>query len=175
MRPVIVVAGILDTKGEEVKFLASRIEAAGGTAKVMELSLGTECGWADISLSDVLREVGMTPEELFKLQRNDAADTVGAAAAKLMVREYKAERVQGVVALGGSMGTSMGSRIMRALPTGAPKVLLTTASGSFRLTPTASCLCAWLSLVSSTVTSSPALSTDSSACAASLRTTRTSS
>ena len=33
MRPVIVVAGILDTKGEEVKFLASRIEAAGGTAR----------------------------------------------------------------------------------------------------------------------------------------------
>ena len=132
MRPVIVVAGILDTKGEEVKFLASRIEAAGGTAKVMELSLGTECGWADIGLSDVLREVGMTPEEIFRLQRNDAADTVGAAAAKLMVREYKAERVQGIVALGGSMGTAMGSRIMRALPTGAPKVLLTTASGSFR-------------------------------------------
>lgn len=132
MKPVIVVAGILDTKGEEVKYLASRIEAAGGTARVMELSLGTQCGWADITLSDVLREAEMTPEELFRLQRNEAADTVGASAAKLIAREYKAGTVQGIVALGGSMGTSMGSRIMRELPTGAPKVLLTTASGSFR-------------------------------------------
>ena len=132
MKPVIIVAGILDTKGEEVKFLASRIKEAGAEPKVLELTLGKECGWADIPLGEVLKEVGLTPADVFAKVRSEAADSVGAAAAKLVVREYKAGNIHGIVALGGSMGTAMGSRIMRELPVGAPKVLMTTASGSFR-------------------------------------------
>ena len=49
-KPRIVVAGILDTKGEEIRFLADRVRAAGGDAVVLELSVGREVGWADIGV-----------------------------------------------------------------------------------------------------------------------------
>ena len=48
----IIVAGILDTKGEEIKFLAEWVRAAGGNATILELSVGHEVGWADISLRE---------------------------------------------------------------------------------------------------------------------------
>lgn len=48
MRPKVVIAGILDTKGEEIKFIAQAVREAGGEPTVMELSVGKETGWADI-------------------------------------------------------------------------------------------------------------------------------
>ena len=53
-KPNIVVAGILDTKGTEIRFLAERVRAAGGNPTILEMSVGKEVGWADISLSEVV-------------------------------------------------------------------------------------------------------------------------
>ena len=63
-KPQIVVAGILDTKGVEIEFLAQRIRAAGGEPIVLELSLKKEMGWATIGLSTLLSKAGRKPEEL---------------------------------------------------------------------------------------------------------------
>lgn len=38
--PNIIVAGILDTKGREIQYLASRVAAAGGSPAILELSVG---------------------------------------------------------------------------------------------------------------------------------------
>ena len=51
VKPQIVIAGILDTKGAEVKFIAERVRAAGGEPIVLELSLKEEAGWANVGLS----------------------------------------------------------------------------------------------------------------------------
>ncbi len=46
---------------------------------------------------------------------------------------YEAGSVAGVLALGGSAGTSIGTAAMRALPLGVPKVMVSTlASGQVR-------------------------------------------
>ena len=82
MKPNIIVAGILDTKGEEIKFLAEQINALGGNATIMELSPGAEVGWADIGLSEILKEIDKTPEDLFKVDRHQAAAWVTEAAIK---------------------------------------------------------------------------------------------
>jgi uncharacterized protein (UPF0261 family) len=51
-RPRILLAGILDTKGAEIRYLADRVRAAGGEPTIMELTVGgDEAGWADIGLS----------------------------------------------------------------------------------------------------------------------------
>ena len=39
-KPVIIVCGILDTKGKEINYLRERINEVGGEARVMEISLG---------------------------------------------------------------------------------------------------------------------------------------
>lgn len=53
-KPNIVVAGILDTKGQVIDYIAKQVVNAGGTPIIMELSLGSECGWADIPLTQTL-------------------------------------------------------------------------------------------------------------------------
>ena len=40
MKPEIVITGILDTKGEEIKFIAQAVREAGGNPTIMELSPG---------------------------------------------------------------------------------------------------------------------------------------
>lgn len=129
-KPNILVAGILDTKGQEIKFLAERVKAAGGSPIVMELSVGREVGWADISISTVLQEVGKTTDEVFSLDRGKASDIIVEGAKKLAARLLDDGKLDGMIAYGGSMGASIATSVMRSLPIGVPKLMLTTmASG----------------------------------------------
>jgi uncharacterized protein (UPF0261 family) len=58
-RPRILVAGILDTKGAEIRYLADRVRAAGGDPSIMELTVGgDEVGWADIGVAELAGRVG---------------------------------------------------------------------------------------------------------------------
>jgi uncharacterized protein (UPF0261 family) len=131
--PNILVAGILDTKGKEIQYLAERVCAAGAQATIMELSVGNEVGWADIQVSELASRVGKTKEELFALERSKAADLI-AEGGKLIAGElFEQEKIQGMISFGGSMGTSIATRIMQSLPIGFPKAMLSTmASGDVR-------------------------------------------
>jgi len=130
MAKKILVAGILDTKGEEIKFLSQRVKAAGGDPIVLELSVGHEVGWADISLSQVVGKVGKKPEDIFALDRKGASDLVAEGAIKLVNEMREKGEADGIIAYGGSMGASIATRIMQSLPIGFPKIMLTTmASG----------------------------------------------
>jgi len=132
-KPNILVAGILDTKGQEIKFLAERVKAAGGIPTIMELSVGKEVGWADISVSAVLQEIGKTTDEVFSLDRGKASDIIVEGAKKLAARLLEEGKLDGMIAYGGSMGASMATRVMQSLPIGVPKLMLTTmASGDVR-------------------------------------------
>ena len=132
-KPNILVAGILDTKGQEIKFLAERVKAAGGIPMIMELSVGKEVGWADISVSTILQEVGKTADEVFSLDRGKASDIIVEGAKKLAARLLEEGKLDGMIAYGGSMGASMATRVMQSLPIGVPKMMLTTmASGDVR-------------------------------------------
>jgi len=128
--PSIVCAGILNTKGEEIRFLAERVRAAGGRPLIMDLSLGVESEWADIPLSDSLKTTGVKREEVFALDRTSAIEVVGAAAARRILELHGEGKVDGIIAWSGGVGTTVATIVMRALPIGVPKVMLSTlASG----------------------------------------------
>jgi len=132
-KPNILVAGILDTKGQEIKFLAERVKAAGGIPMIMELSVGKEVGWADISVSTVLQEVGKTADEVFSLDRGKASDIIVEGAKRVAAKLLDEGKLDGMIAYGGSMGASMATSVMQSLPIGVPKMMLTTmASGDVR-------------------------------------------
>jgi uncharacterized protein (UPF0261 family) len=132
-KPRIVVAGILDTKGNEIRFLADRVRAAGGDPVIMELSVGNEVGWADIPLSELARRAGKTNKELFAIERAKAADFVTEGGIQVAGEMLAQGRLDGIIAFGGSMASSMAGRIMQSLPIGVPKVMLSTmASGDVR-------------------------------------------
>ncbi len=129
-KPKIVCVGILDTKGEEIRYLAERVREAGGDPTVMDIALGSESSWADIPLSEVLAAGGARVEEITKLDRTSAIEVVGAAGAKKILQLYGQSLVDGVIAWSGGVGTTVATMVMRALPIGVPKIMLSTlASG----------------------------------------------
>ena len=125
-KPKILVAGILDTKGNEIRFLADRVEVMGGEPRILELSVGKEVGWADLCVSDVLRKVGRTSDEIVTLDRAKASDIIVEGAIELVVELLSQGGLDGMMAYGGSLCTSMATRIMQKLPIGVPKLMLST-------------------------------------------------
>ena len=133
-KPQIIVAGILDTKGNEIRFLADRVRAAGGEPTIMELTVGGKpAGFADIPVGALATRAGHTLEELAALERAKAADIV-MAGGRLVAADLLAQgRLDGILAFGGSMGSSIAAHIMQGLPIGVPKLLLSTmTSGDVR-------------------------------------------
>jgi uncharacterized protein (UPF0261 family) len=129
----IIVAGILDTKGKEIKFIAERIRASGGAPIVLELSVGKEAGWADIGVSEVVKKAGSSTKEIFSMERAKASEIIVEGATKVVFELLQRGEMDGIIAMAGSMGTSMATRVMQALPIGVPKVMLSTmTSGDVR-------------------------------------------
>ena len=132
-KPKILVAGILDTKGDEIKFIADRVKAAGGEPSILELTVGKEIGWADINLSKVLSYEDISLDQFMKMLKNDRVEAIVKGAIKLVAELIKQNKVDGIISMGGSMGTSMATRIMQTLPIGMPKIAISTmASGDVR-------------------------------------------
>jgi uncharacterized protein (UPF0261 family) len=131
--PNILVAGILDTKGNEIRYIADRVRAAGGKPTIMELTVSKEVGWADIPMGELARRAGHEPGELAEMERAKASDIVADGGAAVATGLLEQGRLDGMIAFGGSMGTSIATRIMQRLPIGVPKVMLSTmTSGDCR-------------------------------------------
>lgn len=124
-RPKIIVAGMCDTKFTELNFLASEVKKAGGEVTILNVGCGHPIDFADISLQDVLDTIGINQEEIFKMDRSTAIKVVSEAGEKKIMQLYEDGKVDGIISWAGSMGTTAVTSLMRALPFGIPKVMLT--------------------------------------------------
>lgn len=132
-KPNIICAGMLDTKGEEIRYLAKQVEKRGGNPVIMDVSLGHEADWADITLRESLAMTGNTPEDVFILARAAAIDIVAKAGTVKVLELFRQGKVDGIIGWAGGIGTTVVTYLMRALPLGLPKVMLATgASGNTR-------------------------------------------
>jgi len=133
-RAGVLIMGILDTKGDEVRFLRDQVERAGGTPIVMELTVsGKAVGWADIPIGEVAAAAEVGAEQLAGMPREKAADLVTQGAAVIASRLVKEGKVRALLGFGGSLGTSICTRVMQQLPYGVGKFMLSTmASGDCR-------------------------------------------
>jgi uncharacterized protein (UPF0261 family) len=132
MPKVIAVLATLDTKGQEAEFLRQQLRALGSRPLVMDMGvLGAPAARADITRAQVVRAGGTTLAALRRDPTREAAQPVMAAGAiKLLRQRLDAGRLHGVLGLGGLQGTAMATTVMRALPYGLPKVMVSTvASG----------------------------------------------
>jgi uncharacterized protein (UPF0261 family) len=89
---------------------------------------------ADISRDEVFRAAGTSLEELRRRgDRGEAVTRAARGAAQLVADRHAQGQVAGVLSLGGSAGTTIGTAAMRALPLGVPKLMVSTlASGDVR-------------------------------------------
>lgn len=131
MSRTIALIGALDTKGAEYRFVKECIEARGHRTLLIDVGvLGTAEVPADIPREEVARAAGVDAAALAKRQdRGEAVAAMSRGAAALLPRLYAEGRFAGVLALGGSGGTSVACAGMRALPLGVPKVMVSTVAG----------------------------------------------
>ncbi len=129
----VVIIGTLDTKGMEFEFLKNCIEQAGAGTIVIDTGVKGEPTFApDITRDEVAKAGGSTIGELVeKNDRGFAMEVMMKGAAALALSLYEKGDLGGVVSLGGSAGTTIGTYAMRALPIGVPKLQVSTvASGN---------------------------------------------
>jgi uncharacterized protein (UPF0261 family) len=131
----IVLLGTLDTKGHEYAFLRHRLRELGADVLVVDAGIHEPVGLEpDVSRGEVASAAGEDVAALAAAGDRGAAVTAMAAGAEAVLKElYDDGKVAGVLALGGSGGTSIATRAMRALPVGVPKLMVSTvASGDTR-------------------------------------------
>ena len=122
----------LDTKGREAEYLCRQIEALGHKGLVIDTGVvGTPQSTADFTRRQVAEAGGMPLSEILKNPSRDVAAPVMAdGATRIVSRLEKAGEIDGVVSAGGTQGTTLATKVMRALPYGFPKVMVSTmASG----------------------------------------------
>jgi uncharacterized protein (UPF0261 family) len=132
MSKTIALLGALDTKGAEYGFVKRCIEQRGHRTLVIDVGvLAPPAIPPDVSRDEVARAAGGDIEVLrAKKDRGAAVATMSRGAAALLPKLYAEGRFDGVLAMGGSGGTSVACAAMRTLPLGVPKVMVSTvASG----------------------------------------------
>jgi uncharacterized protein (UPF0261 family)/ABC-type branched-subunit amino acid transport system ATPase component len=124
----VIVAGTLDTKGNELRFIRDRIAAAGVRVTLVDLSTSGRPSPADVPPHHVATYFRGGPNAVFAGERG-AAISAMAEAFEAWIQRH--EPVGGLISAGGSGGCSLVAPAMRALPVGIPKVLISTvASGN---------------------------------------------
>jgi uncharacterized protein (UPF0261 family) len=125
----------LDTKGAEAALVRDRLGALGVEVTVVDTGcLGEPAFAGDVTREQVFQSTQTSLESLCQRRDRGAAVTQAAAGAAALVRAAFAQgRVDGVLALGGSAGTTIGTAAMRTLPLGVPKLMVSTlGSGQVR-------------------------------------------
>jgi len=124
----VIVAGTLDTEGDELRFIRDQIAAAGVRVLLVDLSTSGKPSPADVPPHHVAAYFRGGPNAVFTGDRG-AAITAMAAAFEAWIRRQ--EPVGGIISAGGSGASSLVAPAMRALPIGVPKILISSvASGN---------------------------------------------
>ncbi|MCJ7641420.1 MAG: Tm-1-like ATP-binding domain-containing protein [Desulfobacterales bacterium] len=132
MKKTVLLIATFDTKEEEALFLKKRIEAKGVSVLTMDAGiLAPPRAAVDIDQKQVARRGGIPLEEAVATRDKGKCLLNMVRGAEIICKElYDQGRFHGVIGIGGAQGTEIGCAAMRALPTGVPRLAVSTvASG----------------------------------------------
>ena len=133
----ILIVGTYDTKDDELNYMAERVRALDGGVLTMDVSvLGDPSIPCDVSKSDVAAAAGSSIQAAIDSgDENHAMQIMARGASALAAKLQREGRFDGVVILGGTMGTDLALDVCQALPTGVPKYVVSTVSFSPLIEP----------------------------------------
>lgn len=136
-RKTILIIGTFDTKKEELSFMRDVIEHDGGAVLTMDVSV---LGNADTPVSftkhDVAGAAGTTIAGVIEAGDENRAMALMSRGAQALVLKLLAERrFDGMISLGGTMGTDLALDVATALPLGVPKYIVSTVAFSALIPP----------------------------------------
>lgn len=137
----ILITGTCDTKGDEILYMKNLIESKGLNCIVLDLGLKSDPAQLipDFTRRDLSVATGTPLEELLEAAKTGryevAVEKLGHGAEIIMKKLVDERKIDGVLSIGGSMGTALALRTLRILPIGFPKVLVSTVAVSDYLHP----------------------------------------
>lgn len=131
MAKTVVIVGALDTKGVEFAFLKRAIEGHGVRTLVVDFGVMGRVGLEpDIRRERIVAAAGGDLARITSGDHKDEAMRIMATGLAIVVRRLHEEgRLDGIISMGGSGGTSIATTAMRALPVGVPKLMVSTMGG----------------------------------------------
>lgn len=137
MKKTILIIGTADTKAEELVFMKSCLHTEGGIGHIMDVGvLGSPDFAVEYSKQDVAAAANTTNKAIIALDDENLAMTKTAEGAAFLVKTlYHQGKIDGIIVLGGSMGTDLALDVCSALPLGVPKFVVSTISYSHLLPP----------------------------------------
>ncbi len=128
--PYVMVAGTLDTKGEELRFIRDLIRAEGLRTRLVDLSTSGRSAGGDVTPQEVALA---HPRGSSGLSSGDRGTAVAAMTEAFKAWLPRQDGVIGIISAGGSGATALVTPAMQELPVGLPKVMVSTmASGDVR-------------------------------------------
>lgn len=138
MSTVLIIA-TMDTKSEEAYFIKQKILESGHKAIIMNTGMLLPfSGEADISIGAVIKAgTDLSLEELVSSTTKGECIEVVINGAEVLARKLFTEnKFNAVIGIGGAQGTDIGTAVMRTLPFGLPKFMVSTvASGTATFGP----------------------------------------
>ncbi len=130
MKKSVLVISTLDTKGQETLYLKDKLSAIGLSPILMDISgRGSDIAGIDIPAARVAEAGGGDFEEMQSSRDRTRITNIMMAGGSRIAADLLAEgKLDGSIALGGSTGSLMGSEIMRSLPFGIPKVMISSTA-----------------------------------------------
>lgn len=132
MAKTVCIVGTMDTKGVEFAFIKAQIELTGVSTCVINTGiLGDPQLTPDVSADEVAQAGGSSLQALRdEGDRGNSVAVMAQGAAALVAEKQAAGEIDGIISLGGSAGTTIGTTAMQAVPVGVPKIMVSTlASG----------------------------------------------
>ncbi|MFW6368419.1 MAG: Tm-1-like ATP-binding domain-containing protein [Spirochaetota bacterium] len=122
------VVGTFDTKGEELQYVAERIQEAGAKPVTVDVSSKPSSTAADVPNTEVAGYHPSNPDFLGKIDdRGQAVKMMSEALGEYLVSR---DDLGGAIGIGGSGNTALVTGAMRRLDVGVPKIMVSTvASG----------------------------------------------
>jgi len=121
MKTSVAIVGTFDSKSEEHLFLKEAIESNG--CSTITIDIGTT-GFSkfppDFSVSKSINSKGM--------ERSSMVEAIVEKAKVLVCDLYHQGKVGAIISAGGGTGTFMGTSVMKALPLGVPKFMVSTVA-----------------------------------------------
>jgi len=127
MEKQILFVATLDTKNQESEYLVQAInQIVGCRALVMDISMAAHTlGQADITAAEVAKSGGSSIAEINKSrERSKITATMINGAVAIAEKLLAEKKIDGIIGLGGSTGSLMATDVMRALPFGLPKLMV---------------------------------------------------
>jgi uncharacterized protein (UPF0261 family)/ABC-type branched-subunit amino acid transport system ATPase component len=128
--PVVIVAGTLDTKGAELRYIRDIIRGHGLAVRMADLSTSGAHTGAEIPAHQIAAFHPRGAAAVFTRDRGESVAGMTLAFERWIERQ---SGIAGIIGAGGSGGTAMLAPAMRRLPVGVPKLIVSTvASGNVR-------------------------------------------